>query len=383
MPRKPTGVDIRRNRAGQTSYRIRWRQGGGQGPQLSHTFARRMDAIDALRSITLAGWHCYCPQHCPPDAEPGEFGSHPTVLTWGTYARRRIENLTGVGNDYRARFTRELDLHMGPLLKLPLGRVDSDQVQQWIRSLERKGLSPTTVGRLVRQASGVQRAAVDAGLAVGNPFARQRIGRRDRDQHEEMVALTHAEWAQLQAALPEGAYRDLCTTLVGTGMRFGEATALLVGAVDLNSTPPRLHVTRAWKSDGANGWEIGPPKSARSRRTITFSSAVANVLRPHVEGRDGGELVFTTETGKPIRAANFHHRVWGPACEASGLPRQPRVHDLRHTHASWLISAGRPVTAVSRRLGHESVATTDGTYSHLMPEVTGEDVAALEKMMPV
>ncbi|WP_223874438.1 tyrosine-type recombinase/integrase [Salinispora mooreana] len=42
------------------------------------------------------------------------------------------------------------------------------------------------------------------------------------------------------------------------------------------------------------------------------------------------------------------------ACEDAELPGL-RIHDLRHTHAAILISAGRPLSAISRRLGHSSI----------------------------
>jgi integrase len=385
-PRKPTGVDLLKNRNGSTSYRIRWRQGGGRdGAWGSHSFGSRQAAIDALRSIEAAGWQCYCPKHCPPGVEAGEYGApgETKPLTWGEYAHEQITHRTGIGKYYRSRFIRELQLHYEPLLDLDFNEVDRDAVQRWLRGLERKGLSPVTIRRLLVQAGSVQAAAVDAGLSERNPFTRQRIGRRDSNQHEEMVILSHAEWARLQAALPAGPYRDLCTTLVGTGMRFGEATALPVGAVNLAVDPPRLHVVQAWKADGANGYELGTPKSQRSRRTITFGAAVVEAIRPHLAGKRDAELVFTTPAGAPIRTANFRHRMWLPACAAAGLARRPRVHDLRHTHVSWLIAAGRPVPGISRRLGHESITTTIDRYGHLLPDVDVADVAALDEAMPL
>lgn len=51
------------------------------------------------------------------------------------------------------------------------------------------------------------------------------------------------------------------------------------------------------------------------------------------------------------------------------LPRRPRIHDLRHTHVSWLIAAGVPLPAIQRRLGHESITTTIDRYGHLAPEL--------------
>ena len=48
-----------------------------------------------------------------------------------------------------------------------------------------------------------------------------------------------------------------------------------------------------------------------------------------------------------------------------GLAKKPRVHDLRHTNASWLIQAGVPLTVVQRHLGHESIQPTSDRYGHL------------------
>ena len=45
-----------------------------------------------------------------------------------------------------------------------------------------------------------------------------------------------------------------------------------------------------------------------------------------------------------------------------------RLHDLRHSHASYLIHRGIPIIAISQRLGHEKIETTLQTYAHLYPQ---------------
>ena len=46
-----------------------------------------------------------------------------------------------------------------------------------------------------------------------------------------------------------------------------------------------------------------------------------------------------------------------------------RLHDLRHSHASLLISKlGAQPNLVAERLGHEKIQTTLSIYSHLYPE---------------
>ena len=53
-------------------------------------------------------------------------------------------------------------------------------------------------------------------------------------------------------------------------------------------------------------------------------------------------------------------------CEKSGVKRI-RVHDLRHSHASFLIEKGFSPLLIAERLGHENIQTTLQIYSHLYP----------------
>lgn len=69
-------------------------------------------------------------------------------------------------------------------------------------------------------------------------------------------------------------------------------------------------------------------------------------------------------------------RVFHDASAAAGVPRI-RVHDLRHSHASYLISTGCSIVAVSKRLGHCSVKQTLDTYSHAL---ASDEVEVLSKL---
>lgn len=56
-------------------------------------------------------------------------------------------------------------------------------------------------------------------------------------------------------------------------------------------------------------------------------------------------------------------RGWDRARARAGM-RDVRLHDLRHTYASWLVQRGAPLPTVRDLLGHSSLAVT-GRYSHL------------------
>jgi integrase len=140
------------------------------------------------------------------------------------------------------------------------------------------------------------------------------------------------------------------------------------------------------------GFQLGPPKSKRSVRTIDVAATTLAKLDLT------GEWVFTnsgrsTNGGPddPVRGPNLYTNVWVPAVDAAtdkGLTKRPRIHDLRHTNASWLIQAGIPLTVIQRHLGHESIQTTSDRYGHLdrassrvVAEVVGK--ALMPKVDPV
>ena len=180
---------------------------------------------------------------------------------------------------------------------------------------------------------------------------------------------------------------DLLRVAVGTGLRFGELTALWVSDVDLAHRS--LRVNKAWKRDGENdeqetparlrkslgakhamrGHHLGNPKTPRSRRTVTVSDEIAAVLDRHIHGRAPDDFVFTTPTGRPLHGADFYERIWYPLM--AKLRRDGvtpfRFHDLRHTHVAWLVAGGAPLPHIQARLGHESITTTIDTYGHLLP----------------
>ncbi len=154
---------------------------------------------------------------------------------------------------------------------------------------------------------------------------------------------------------------------MASGARFGEATALKPGDIDLAESTVRIQ--RAWRYVPKEGYQLGPPKTTRSTRTIDVVAATLAKLDLT------GEWVFTNSgrgwrgpATDPVRAQNFHTNAWVPAltkAREKGLTPRPRIHDLRHTNASWLIQAGIPLTVVQRHLGHESIQTTSDRYGHL------------------
>jgi integrase len=87
----------------------------------------------------------------------------------------------------------------------------------------------------------------------------------------------------------------------------------------------------------------------------------------------------TKDQDEHIRRNWFRRMVWRPACEAAGLSVTPRFHDLRHSHASWLLAGGADLQVVKERLGHASIMTTQ-RYLHTLPDADETAVEAFSRI---
>ena len=257
-------------------------------------------------------------------------------------------------------------------------------VQQWTadllagKTLRGKPLSVKTVRNAHGQLHTIMAGAVDERLIRQNPCER-RNGRRGLParQHHEMRFLDHAEAGRLVAATPPH-FRALIIFFLGTGVRFSEAAGLRVGHIDILARTVRIETQLQELADHAELVAVDP-KSRMSIRTLGITPDMAAALIPLVSGRERDELVFRAAKGGMLRYRPFW-KIWQRIITAAGLPGL-RIHDLRHTHAAWLISDGVPLTAVQRRLGHASISVTSDRYGHLLGSVDPVIDDAVKKAM--
>ena len=163
--------------------------------------------------------------------------------------------------------------------------------------------------------------------------------------------------------------------LTHSGLRISEAIGLTWANVTFGATP-RLQVRR----QDCRG-ELGPLKSATSRRDIPLSPGMARRLWA-VRGSHGkADRVFTSPQGFPLAYGNLRRRVLVPATEAAGL-EWVTFHTFRHTCASLLFEADRDVKQVSEWLGHANAGFTLKVYVHLMDDGVG-DAAFMDEAVKV
>jgi integrase len=277
-------------------------------------------------------------------------GSALTVEDW---IGHHIDHLTGVEPEtirrYRSYLANDIASTLGAT---PLPALSREEIALWVNAMFEEGASGKTIANKQRFLSGALNAAVAAGHLTKNPCHGVRLPRWER---REMVFLTESEFAILLNAVTDY-WRPFVMFLVASGARWSDATALRPGDVD--QVQGTVRISRAWKVTN-NGPKLGPPKSAKSVRTINVADSVLAKLDYT------GEWLFMNRAGDFVRAQGFNRRVWAPAVKRAELGKSPRIHDLRHTCASWMIADNVSLAVVQHHLGHESIETTVGTYGHL------------------
>jgi integrase len=165
------------------------------------------------------------------------------------------------------------------------------------------------------------------------------------------------------------------------GLRRGEIAALRWRNVNLGAA--QLAITDSAEQTTA-GVRYKKPKSGKGR-TVALSARVVNELRSHrvqqaqellvlgVPLTDDAFIVAQAD-GSPLQPRSITHRWHLLLANNRQLPRI-RFHDLRHAHATHMLSSGVHPKIASERLGHSKVGITMHLYSHVIPAMQ-EDAAA-------
>jgi integrase len=285
---------------------------------------------------------------------------------WGEWADewmtgRQVEASTAKSDGIRRR------KHLDPRWSgVPIGSITRHDVKAWAVQLRGTGVSPSTVQRIVHLFSASLNAAVDAEVLEINPASRIKLPKGAQEQEH---FLTHAEYASIREQLPTERDQLMTDLLVNTGLRWSEMAGLHWSRVDLERGV--LMVVEVYDE---LDMLIKPYPKGKQTRTVPLTDDLIAALTAHLveRGKSCGiehtsgvcrsALVFTTPTGRPLRNSNWA-AGWRTAVLNADVG-QTRIHDLRHTYASWLLQRGIPLAEVGRLLGHISTQTT-AKYAHL------------------
>ncbi|MFG2671552.1 tyrosine-type recombinase/integrase [Streptomyces sp. NPDC048445] len=397
-------IETKERRGGDLTFVVRWRTAGARtGKRESESF-EDIKSAEKFRDLVKAHG-----EHWPPGWTRGHgfvADRRRKETMFEPFALAYVDRLTGIQGDTRSKYKTRIRANMTPWfgpysVEDGEGSIRREMVQDWVNDLEAGRLAPLDSPdrkprtkyrpKTIQNEHGllfsILQSAVDAepSLRASNPCAKTRLPRLDgAEDEEEMVFLEREEWAWLYECLSDDA-KDLGETIAETGFRWGEATALQPRDLRRRNGRPAIRVQRAWKKDEDGKSILGAPKTRKARRTVVITHRLDRMLRRRAKGLAPDALIFTGPEGGKWDPGTFRRLRWLPAIELAaekyGLIKRPRIHDLRHSHASWLIAAKVPLPAIQGRLGHESITTTVDRYGHLLDALDDEVMAAIEWAM--
>ena len=240
--------------------------------------------------------------------------------------------------------------------KLHVVKVTGNAVEKWQDDLLARGLAPTSVKRHRESLSSFFTWCVSEGYIASNPV-KSATPPKDRRARERMRPLPAPELDEVVEVVAEVSpvYADLVLALARTGLRWGEARAMLVR--DCFEVPmPMLSVVRN-QPEGVSAAQT--PKSGKGRG-VPLPDALLPVIRRLAEGKSPDDLLFTRPGGGQLHRSMFVRQTnWAT------VGRGRTLHDLRHTAACEWILQGVPLTTVQAWLGHSSIEITARYLHHL------------------
>jgi integrase len=188
------------------------------------------------------------------------------------------------------------------------------------------------------------------------------------------------------AATP-GRIRTILQTAILTGTRVSELLALRWQDVNLNNAVINIRrsmsIARVKGEPTQEKVRCFDPKTKMGKRDIPITAQLVTALREWKEKcpKSRLDLVFCDEFGEPCDRTAIGRYGLKPALQQAGIDKNVTMHGLRHTYASMLILLGRPITEVSRYMGHADVYVTMSVYAHFLKPKKQDTMSDLEKLI--
>ena len=262
--------------------------------------------------------------------------------------------------------------HFSYFYKMATDEIEPINVQNWQLKLA-KEFSPN----YIRIVQGMPSIAFDRSIVLGiakkNP---SRMIGNIKSKKTKVDFWTLEEFQKVISLLYKGDYYEHYLfmsfwLLFMTGMRIGEAAALHWSDIDFETG--LLSITKTLYYKTMTDYKFVEPKTQASIRTIYIDADTLNELKAWKKVQQqvlpNCELVLSYN-GTPTSKTTLP-RALEKLAGLAGVHRI-KIHALRHSHASLLISMGENPLLIKERLGHEKIQTTLGTYGHLYPNTNLE-----------
>lgn len=232
----------------------------------------------------------------------------------------------------------------------PLAELKTSDIHTYTQTRLKAGIRPGTINRELSVISAtINHAARRWGVPLTNPVRYQWL----KPDPPRLRYLTRQEAACLiaQAQALRQDLADFIRLALHTGCRKNELLTLKWSDVHIDR---RVILLRPEQT------------KANKRRAVPLNQTALQALDNLRQQNDTQWVFARRKNGKPGERIKALDWLFRKAVKQAGI-EDFRIHDLRHTFASWLVSEGVELVKVRDLLGHTSIKMTE-RYAHLMPD---------------
>lgn len=263
-------------------------------------------------------------------------------------------------------------------------RIERREVLNLQRDIS-QSLTPTTCNGILRTLKVVLNDAVNDDIILKSPAegikALKETEKATKTYHR---ALTEQEQKYFMQEMAKDYYYEFVSLLLCTGMRTGEAAALMWSDIDHKQNVIHITKTVTYGEDGT--MSLGSPKSEAGKRDIPLNDTIKSVLTSQRK-KLGNILpisdnrVFVSVYGSTVHNHAVNRAISGALArlEKQGKPMEHfTAHALRDTFATRYIEQGGSPQTLKTILGHSSLAMTMDLYSHVLPNTKQKEMDNLK-----
>lgn len=296
----------------------------------------------------------------------------------------------------------EIDKLLPYFANLKLKDISRKQYQYALNVLKKQGYSDKTLDGVHRTGRMIFKKAIEMEKLKKDPteFAYLKKDKKSVEELEKEELPKYLEKEELalflKVAKEKGLDMDYLIFLIlsYTGMRVGEMVALKWKDIDFDEHSIKISKTYYNPNNNTLDYQLVPPKTRKSKRTIIVAIEVIECLKNHLDKQNKVKVLhgdtyhdegfifakMDRQPGYPIFIKTVENRM-KRLLRLAGLNEKLTQHSLRHTHTSLLAEAGVGLKQIMERLGHSNDEITKNVYLHVTKEMKKEASLKFTELM--
>lgn len=267
-------------------------------------------------------------------------------------AINKYEEFMETTKDTKRKHREHFEIRFSKYLDKPIKDITIEDLVEWRSELRKTPYSTATKNTTIALVKSVFKHHCEVHSMKNPSYILKKFKSTNEEILDEMKVWTPGEFEKFITNIKEPEYHAFFSFLFWTGCRRGEAIALQIK--DVGNKLVGIKYSQTNQKDGLK------PTKTKQVRNIQLDDILWREIEPLLSKQT--PYVFGGPKGLSPKSIE---RRWKKYTQMSGL-EYIRIHDLRHSHATWLINNGVNIVAVSKRLGHSKIEQTLKTYTHLL-----------------